>query len=30
VLRDTLKGDFAAKVAQLNKVTEILITPLKK
>jgi siroheme synthase-like protein len=29
-LRDTLKGDFAAKVAQLNKVTEILITPLKK
>lgn len=29
-LRDTLKGDFAAKVEQLNKVTEILITPLKK
>lgn len=29
-LRDTLKGDFASKVEQLNKVTEILITPLKK
>lgn len=29
-LRDTLKGDFAAKVEQLNKVTEILVTPLKK
>lgn len=29
-LRDTLKGDFASKVQQLNKVTEVLITPLKK
>ena len=28
-VRETLKGDFSAKVAQLNKLTEVLIKPTK-